>query len=463
MALMEKQIEHLIARYRIPEAVAHCCSETDLGDVLGFFEFGPDVICYGRCPSVRVSGSSSAPLNNAWDECAPECNRPCLPFDPDEVVENLLCERAFASDDHLSVDGLVRSLYYYLRPRIPEKMRKQLQLRYMAANNKAKFPKWPIDWSVERVLEKVLAIAMRTQGLKSVPFVWFWPDGCSCAVTLTHDVETVRGRDFCKQLMYLDESGGFRSSFQLVPEQRYSIPSELIASMRDRGFEVNIHDLNHDGRLYSNRGEYLRRVKAINQYGKLMMARGFRSGAMYRDLRWYSALDFEYDMSVPNVGRWEAQKGGCCTVMPYFIGSLLEIPLTTLQDYILFELWKDYSIEIWKSQARLIRGKNGLIHFLIHPDYIIHQRAQSAYRELLDFLRDFRVRENVWCALPGEVNDWWRQRANMSLVADGQGGWRIEGAGSERARLAYADLSGHKIVYRIHHESTETTTHQISI
>ena len=203
---MEKRTEHLIARYRIPEAFAHCCSEADLGDVLGFFEFGADVICYGRCPSVRVSRSSSAPLNNAWDECRSESNRSCLPFDPDEVVENLLCERAFVFDGHSSIDALVRSLYYCLRPRIPEKIRKQLQLRYMAANNKANFPKWPIDCSVEQVLEKVLAIAMRAQGLKSVPFVWFWPDGCSCAVTLTHDVETVRGRDFCEQLMDLDES-----------------------------------------------------------------------------------------------------------------------------------------------------------------------------------------------------------------------------------------------------------------
>ena len=304
---------------------------------------------------------------------------------------------------------------------------------------------------------------MRAQGLKSVPFVWFWPDGCSCAVTLTHDVETVRGRDFCEQLMDLDESAGLRSSFQLVPERRYSIPLELIESMRNRGFEVNVHDLNHDGRLYSNHDEYLRRVKAINQYGKMMKARGFRSGAMYRDLRWYSALDFEYDMSVPNVGRWEAQRGGCCTVMPYFIGSIVEIPLTTLQDYILFELWGDYSIEVWKKQAHLIRGKHGLIHFLIHPDYVINQHAQSAYKKLLKFLNDFKAQQNVWCALPGEVNDWWRQRARMSLVEDGQGSWRIEGAGSSRARLAYAELSGDNIVYRIPDLVPEAKSVEVSI
>lgn len=447
--MIEMQIQQLIARYRMPASFANCYSETELGNKQGYFQFGADTICYGRCPSVRLSRSSSAPLDNAWNEPHAWDSTLCLPFNPDEIVENLLCERAFALDRLSAVDSVFRALYYQLRHRIPEKLRKQLQLLYMTTNNKTTFPKWPIDWSVEQVLERILAVAMRAQGIKSIPFVWFWPDGCSCALTLTHDVETVSGRDFCEQLMNLDESGGLRSSFQLIPEQRYSIPTELLASMHDRGFEVNVHDLNHDGRLYSNREEYLRRVKVINQYGKAMKAKGFRSGAMYRDVRWYSALEFEYDMSVPNVGRWEAQKGGCCTVMPYFIGAILEIPLTTLQDYVLFELWRDYSTEIWKKQAHLIRGKNGLIHFLIHPDYIIHPRAQSAYKELLEFLRNFRVQENVWCALPGEVNDWWRQRAHMSLVEDGQGSWRIEGDGNARARLAYAELSGDTIVYRI--------------
>ena len=42
-------------------------------------------------------------------------------------------------------------------------------------------------------------------------------------------------------------------------------------------------------------------------------------------------------------------------------------------------------------------------------------------------------------ALPGEINRWWRNRHQMTLVPAGDG-WRIEGRDSERARVAYASL-----------------------
>jgi hypothetical protein len=180
-----------------------------------------------------------------------------------------------------------------------------------------------------------------------------------------------------------------------------------------------------------------------------MGARGFRSGAMYRNLKWLGALDFEYDMSVPNVGRWEAQSGGCCTVMPYFVGDLVELPLNTVQDYVLFDLWENFSIDLWKKQAQLIREKHGLISLLVHPDYVMEPRPMGTYQQLLDFVRHFQAQENVWFALPGEVNDWWRKRARMSLVDDGQGNWRIEGDGSERARLAFAEINGDSVTYRV--------------
>jgi len=44
----------------------------------------------------------------------------------------------------------------------------------------------------------------------------------------------------------------------------------------------------------------------------------------------------------------------------------------------------------------------------------------------------------MWIATPGEVNDWWRQRAQLRIVENGTG-LRIEGLGSERARIAYAE------------------------
>jgi hypothetical protein len=144
-------------------------------------------------------------------------------------------------------------------------------------------------------------------------------------------------------------------------------------------------------------------------------------------------------MSVPNVAHLEPQRGGCCTVMPYFVGRILEIPLTTSQDYSVFQILNDYSIDLWKEQVDLILQRNGLISFISHPDYLIEMRARAVYLKLLRYLQQMTKRENVWVTVPGEIDKWWRARNEMKLVENGSG-WVIEGPEKERARVAYAVL-----------------------
>ena len=186
---------------------------------------------------------------------------------------------------------------------------------YFRGWEKTTFPAWPLDLTAERLLETALLLSMKDCGVDTVPFIWFWPNGASSAAILTHDVETVKGLDFCPRLMDIDESFGFRSAFQIIPEERYPVTKAFLQEVRDRGHEINVQDLNHDGNLFRDRQQFLSRVKAINRYGRLWGAKGFRSAILYRNLNWYDALDFEYDMSVPNVGHLEPQRGGCCTVL----------------------------------------------------------------------------------------------------------------------------------------------------
>ena len=169
---------------------------------------------------------------------------------------------------------------------------------------------------------------------------------------------------------------------------------------------------------------------------------------MYRNIDWYDALDFSYDMSIPNVGHLDPQQGGCCTVLPFSIGKILELPVTTTQDYSLFHILNDYSIRLWKEQISLIREKHGLVSFIIHPDYIIAKRARRVYAELLQYLSELRSQRQVWIALPREVAAWWRLRSELTLVKAG-GSWRIEGSGKDRARLAYATLVDGKLAYEL--------------
>jgi hypothetical protein len=135
-------------------------------------------------------------------------------------------------------------------------------------------------------------------------------------------------------------------------------------------------------------------------------------------------------------------------VLPYSIGKLIELPLTVTQDYAVFHFLRDFSLELWKRQIEIIWQNHGLISILVHPDYIIEKQPAGVYLQLLRYIAELRDRQNVWIPLPREVNDWWRTRNNLRLVHDGSR-WSIQGAGSERARIAFACLDGDTVTYRV--------------
>jgi len=426
---------------------------------VGFFRFGTDIVCYGECTSgvaSSVEGSALFDASKASGAVNPEIH---LTFDVSNVIENLRRERyvtQLGSDRKRTVQhAFVRKGYYFVREHLPVWVRHYFQKAYLGDWQNLPFPHWPVDFTVDSLHEAFLRLAMRAQGCDRVPFIWFWPEGASACLILTHDVEAAAGYKFTSNLMDIDLSYGFRASFQVIPEQRYEVSDGYVSHIRNRGFEFNIHDLNHDGHLYEEKNEFMRRAKKINEYAERYGTRGFRSGSMYRNQDWYDAFEFSYDMSVPNVAHLEPQRGGCCTVMPYFVGKILEIPLTTSQDYSLFHILNDYTIDLWKKQIELVRQKNGLLSFIAHPDYLIDRRSRGAYEALLAYLRRIVDRNAIWATLPSEVDLWWRARAKMRLVPDGAG-WRIEGPQSERARIAYASLNGDRIVYTIAQTSPST-------
>jgi hypothetical protein len=127
---------------------------------------------------------------------------------------------------------------------------------------------------------------------------------------------------------------------------------------------------------------------------------------------------------------------------------MLELPVTTTQDYSLFNILGRYSIDLWQEQIDIIRRHNGLISFIVHPDYLTTIRARTIYEQLLQYLSNLRSDANVWIPTPGEVDAWWRQRSQMKLVQDGTS-WRIEGAGANRAKIAYASLFQDSVVYSV--------------
>jgi hypothetical protein len=453
--------QELLEYYRIAASSLPCpvIAPEHLPGPFGFFQFHGQ-ICYGQSQSGTTPDVATSAQFDASNNVLPNGHLVQLRFNFAEVINNLRLERyqqnmapereAFARTE------LLRKLYYLVRGALPVSLRRRLQRAYFSDWQALPFPAWPVDFTVDLLHQQVLRALMEAGSVKKVPFIWFWPDGAASCLIMTHDVETAAGRDFSSALMDLDDSFGIKASFQIIPEKRYKVSDEYVSEIRRRGFELNIHDLNHDGNLYGEREQFNRRAERINGYLRSYGARGFRAGSMYRRQDWYDVFEFSYDMSVPNVAHLEPMRGGCCTVMPYFVAKAVELPLTLTQDYSLFHILGDYSTNLWKEQAALIRRQNGLMSFIVHPDYLVDRRAREVYKSLLQCIRHMVVEERVWNALPGDVERWWRARGQMNLVPH-KDGWEITGPENQRARLAYAVLDGDHVVYELDEIPSATT------
>ncbi len=440
-------IHSVLDHYRCPRESLNFHLDRERLCDSGFFQFGADTICYGRSSFGALAKEADSRLCDIREGISFEGGQVVLPFDPDEIIENLRLER-YPGCQLGQCEQALKSTYYRLRPLTNRRLRSFIQGFRSARWRKKGFPRWPVDTSVENIFDNLLGLVLQAGGEACIPFIWFWPHGARACVSMTHDVETAAGRDFCSELMDLDDSFGICGSFQVVPEERYPISEDYLSRLRERGFEICVQDLNHDGRLFDDPEEFRRRAALINCYGREFGAKGFRSAVLYRKPEWFHDLDFSFDMSVPNVGHLDPQRGGCCTVFPYFIGNLLEVPLTTTQDYMLFHVLNERAVDLWRLQFEMIIARSGLATFLVHPDYIIDRETRSVYEDLLELLSEASTRESLWFALPGEINEWWRARNSMSIVRAGNS-WRIEGEGAERATLAFAKYADGQLVYEL--------------
>jgi len=456
--------EELVRYFRCTDAPAAFRLAGSLAEAPRFFSLEDGIVGYGRTAQTCAPAQSAARLPDLSSGVRFLGSEIELPFDPDEVVRSLRGERYVdqASSAPGSLRRALRNAYYVARPVLPVFVRKHLQKVHLNGWRNLAFPQWPVDAMVDKLLTRLLALAIRGSTGDSVPFIWFWPEGAQACAVMTHDVETEAGVELSPLILDLNASFGIPSSLQIVPEERYQVTEGYLNMLRDRGQEINVQGLNHDGYLFRDKESFRRSAAKINQYARQYGAVGFRSPVLYRNQDWFEFLEFEYDSSVPSVAHLDPQRGGCCTVMPYFVGGLVELPVTMTQDYSLFHILNDYSLNLWTQQSEIILEHHGLINCIVHPDYIRGPRERQIYRELLQLYTRLRDQRNVWVALPRDVNTWWRQRDQMRLIQRG-GQWRIEGQGSERARLAFASVADGRIVYRLApHAATSAPSSQRS-
>ena len=91
---------------------------------------------------------------------------------------------------------------------------------------------------------------------------------------------------------------------------------------------------------------------------------------------------------------------------------------------------------------------NGLLSFIIHPDYVNEDWSSRVYLGLLERLARLRDDSGLWCALPRDVNEWWRARQALRLEKAGSQ-WRIVGPAAARARIAFASVKNGAVRYRV--------------
>ena len=303
------------------------------------------------------------------------------------------------------MNSILNRLYYHLKPAIPRSL--QLRVRRKVAFYKRNRCQdtWPIDPSTAHI-----------------PKGWTgWPDGKQFALVLSHDVDTAFGVQKVRYLAGLEQKLGFRSSFNFVPE-RYNHPSGIRAYLVKNGFEIAVHGLLHDGKLYWSREIFAERAVRINEYLKKWGAIGFHSPSMQRNLEWIHDLDIEYDQSTFDTDPFEPQPEGIGSIFPLWIPGTssrkgyVELPYTLPQDHALFVILQEKDISIWKQKLDWLAERGGMALLNTHPDYMNFNHRGSELEEYpAEFYADFlqyiqkKYQGQYWHVLPREIASFWRQ------------------------------------------------------
>jgi hypothetical protein len=340
---------------------------------------------------------------NAIGNALPALALPVAQSDIKTILDLSLGEDRFGTD-HWE-PGLLKRAYYLVKPLIPRDVTRQLRRIY---NLGAKTQEnWPIEHRYVDFLWEVLRQVLILSNRNELNIRHFWPDESRFALVLTHDIETAVGQEFVEVVADLEESLGFRSLFNFVPE-RYQLDYKLMDNLRQRGFEVGVHGLKHNGRLFDSKASFLRNAKRINRYLKEWNAAGFRAELMLRNPDWMQVLDVDYDLSFFDTDPFEPIPGGTMSIWPFFIGHFIELPYTLVQDYTLTSILKETTPKLWLEKVDFIEKYYGMALVNTHPDYLKRKLTWDVYTE---FLNEMKKRRGSWHALPGEVAAWWRMRS----------------------------------------------------
>lgn len=342
------------------------------------------------------------------------------------AAERLLFEEYLPVDDRRPPSAM--RAYYRIKRLIPTVLRYRLNSVAVRARTRLQFPSWPCESALCELRREWLRAALAAVGVNDGWHIGFWPQGARCAIVLTHDVEGPKGFARMERMAELEERHGFRSAWNL-PLAQYAIDWQRVAQLRARGFEFGAHGLSHDGRLFRSQRDFAALAPTLERLAAERNLRGFRAPSTLRDVHAIASMDFDFDSSFADTDPYEPQPGGTCSLFPFWLSRLIELPYTLPQDHTLIHLLRRNPLPVWTMKAKWIAALGGMILTLTHPDYCGEGAYLDAYAELLKRLAEMG---SAWRALPSEVAQWWRLRSRLRLRIDG-GRPLISGEGAERA------------------------------
>jgi hypothetical protein len=224
---------------------------------------------------------------------------------------------------------------------------------------------------------------------------------------------------------------GFRSAFNFVPE-RYANHNAVKNWLKENGFEINVHGLKHDGKLFSNRRTFEQRAVRINQYLKDWGASGFTAPSTLCIADWLHELDITYSISSFDTDPFEPQPNPVKTIFPFWVSNekndrgYMELPYTMPQDHTLFVILQERNIDIWKSKLDWIAQNGGMALLNTHSDYMSFNGKKPGneeypidyYLNLLNHLKS-NYKDQYWNATPYEVAAFWKQKMARNLPQAG--------------------------------------------
>ena len=331
-----------------------------------------------------------------------------VPFNLSEAYESFVAERWRAVTPLRGLSGGQLALYYRVKRFVPRRAQLAARRALIRLQGRPDFPAWPLEQSLVHLLRFYALCLLTASGKDELSFDWFWPKSYRAAAILTHDVESAEGLRRAVDIAALEEARGLRSSFNIVARW-YPLDGRIIEELLARGFELGVHGVYHDRSMFGSRSGFEEQLPIVREMAERVNASGFRSPATHRVVDWLGELPVEYDCSIPHSDPFEPIPGGCCSLWPFFIGDVVELPYTLPQDHTLFTLLGRRSIDLWQAQLEAIERFHGLVQVVSHPDpgYLADRSNRMLYESFLDFLCE---RPGLWKPLPRQVAEWWKQR-----------------------------------------------------